>query len=228
RIGAGRAATLDVPEVGGTKTIDVTTIAISRTMNGRKALPRMVGEGERDNNHFAQDRLGRFDGGCHPAAKIKYDASVENDARLDRGVGRPLVDPNRPHGAVTVGGGAPSLALVRMPTLRFCPAGLEATGNAAGERRSPSGSWGTGRARKAPDQPPGRRRPPKLIPGHSAAERLCGGPARRAAFGRPGPGWPRDIGKRLARTGSAPGARTCGRPSPAGCVSRAGCACARG
>src|SRR5437667_854885 len=148
RIGAGRAATLNVPEVGGTKTIDVTTIAISRTTNGRNALPRMVGEGERDNNHFAQDRLGRFDGGCHPAAKIKYDASVENDARLDRGVGRPLVDPNRPHGAVTVGGGAPSLALVRMPTLRFCPAGLEATGNAAGERRSPSRSWGTGQARK--------------------------------------------------------------------------------
>jgi len=80
--------------------------------------------------------------------KAKYDASVENDARLDRGVGRPLVDPNRPHGAVTVGGGAPSLALVRMPTLRFCPAGLEATGIAAGERRSPSRSWGTGQARK--------------------------------------------------------------------------------
>src|SRR5207244_2699048 len=34
-----------------------------------------------------------------------------------------------------------------MPTLRFCPAGLEATGNAAGERRSPSRSWGTGQAR---------------------------------------------------------------------------------
>src|SRR5216117_1538770 len=39
RIGAGRAATLNVPEVGGTKTIDVTTIAISRTTNGRNALP---------------------------------------------------------------------------------------------------------------------------------------------------------------------------------------------
>src|SRR5437667_518048 len=52
RIGAGRAATLDVPEVGGTKTIDATTIAISRTTNGRNALPRMVGEGERDNNHL--------------------------------------------------------------------------------------------------------------------------------------------------------------------------------
>src|SRR2546428_5167863 len=76
--------------------------------------------------------------------KAKYDAPVENGARLDRGVGRPLVDPNRPHGAVTVGGGAPSLALVRMPTLRPCPAGLEATGNAAGERRLPPPSWGEG------------------------------------------------------------------------------------
>src|SRR5439155_24826626 len=73
---------------------------------------------------------------------------VVNAARLDRGARRPLVDPNRPHGAVTVGSGAPSLALVRMPTFRFCPAGLEATGNAAGERRSPSRSWGTGQARK--------------------------------------------------------------------------------
>src|SRR6266571_7102042 len=79
---------------------------------------------------------------------LLYDAPVENAARLDRGVGRPLVDPNRPHGAVTVGGGAPSLALVRMPTLRFCPAGLEAAGNAAGERWSLSRPWGTGQARK--------------------------------------------------------------------------------
>src|SRR5205823_15031482 len=82
------------------------------------------------------------------ARRVKEGAIVENDARLDRRAGRPLVDPNRPHGAVTVGSGAPSLALVRMPTLRFCPAGLEATGNAAGERRSPSRSWGTGQARK--------------------------------------------------------------------------------
>src|SRR3989454_12858189 len=81
--------------------------------------------------------------------KAKYDAPVENGARLDRGVGRPLVDPNRPHGAVTIGGGAPSLALVRMPTLRLCPAGLEATWIAAGERRSPSRSWGTGQALKS-------------------------------------------------------------------------------
>src|SRR2546422_10969659 len=80
--------------------------------------------------------------------KAKYDAPVENGARLDRGVGRPLVDPNRPHGAVTVGSGAPSLALVRMPTLRFCPAGLEATGNAAGERRAPCCAGGTGQARE--------------------------------------------------------------------------------
>src|SRR2546422_9109103 len=91
--------------------------------------------------------------------KAKYDAPVENGARLDRGVGRPLIDPNRPHGAVTVGGGAPSLALVRMPTLRPCPAGLEATGNAAGERRVPPPPWGTGRARKGGGPPPGDNTP---------------------------------------------------------------------
>src|SRR2546422_11290638 len=38
--------------MGGTKTIDAATIAISRTTNGLNALPRMVGEGERDNNHL--------------------------------------------------------------------------------------------------------------------------------------------------------------------------------
>src|SRR5437870_13848268 len=51
-IGAERAATLSVQEVGGAKTIDAATIAISRTTNGLNALPRMVGEGERDNNHL--------------------------------------------------------------------------------------------------------------------------------------------------------------------------------
>src|SRR2546430_15128206 len=85
--------------------------------------------------------------------KAKYDAPVENGARLDRGVGRPLVDPNRPHGAVTVGGGAPSLALVRMPTLRPCPAGLEATGNAAGERRVPPPPGGRGEGREGGGPP---------------------------------------------------------------------------
>src|SRR5947199_9093303 len=91
RIGAGRAATLNVPEVGGTKTIDVTTIAISRTTNGRNALPRMAGEGESDNNHFANRRRGRFDGDCHPAAQIKYDVSAENDVRFYRAVRLSLV-----------------------------------------------------------------------------------------------------------------------------------------
>src|SRR2546430_10879611 len=96
--------------------------------------------------------------------KAKYDAPVENGARLDRGVARPLIDPNRPHGAVTVGGGAPSLALVRMPTLRPCPAALEATGNAAGERRVPPPPRGQPggpepRAPPRPPPPPHRARP---------------------------------------------------------------------
>src|SRR3989475_11915183 len=106
--------------------------------------------------------------------KAKYDAPVENGARLDRGVGRPLVDPNRPHGAVTIGGGAPSLALVRKPTLRFCPAGLEATGIAAGERRSPSRSWGTGQARKRAAS--------------SRTTNARGGPGPRSNPGHPPPG----------------------------------------
>src|SRR2546427_6376662 len=105
--------------------------------------------------------------------KAKYDAPVENGARLDRGVGRPLVDPNRPHGAVTVGGGAPSLALVRMPTLRPCPAGLEATGNAAGERRFPPPSWGTGQGREWGASPRATKPPggggPRERPGPPAA-----------------------------------------------------------
>src|SRR3989454_9808953 len=100
--------------------------------------------------------------------KAKYDAPVENGARLDRGVGRPLIDPNRPHGAVTVGGGAPSLALVRMPTLRPCPAGLEATGNAAGERRVPPPSWGTGPATEGAASP------------RATHARGGGGPTKRA------------------------------------------------
>src|SRR2546422_3115523 len=110
--------------------------------------------------------------------KAKYDAPVENGARLDRGVGRPLVDPNRPHGAVTVGGGAPSLALVRMPTLRPCPAGLEATGNAAGERRLPPPSRGEGRARAG--RAPTRAPPP----------RAGGGAPDRSGQPRPGSGVP--------------------------------------
>src|SRR5207247_9110699 len=44
---------------------------------------------------------------------------VGNAARLDRGAGRPLVDPTRPQGAGTVQSGAPTLALARTPTVRF-------------------------------------------------------------------------------------------------------------
>src|SRR3989442_512323 len=73
---------------------------------------------------------------------------VATAARQDGVVGRLLVDPNGPPGAVTTGGRSPCLALVGTPTLRCCPAGLEATGIAAGERRPPSRSWGTGQARK--------------------------------------------------------------------------------
>src|SRR3989441_13258117 len=153
--GAGLAAAArgtedDVPaafEGDHTARADATTITTNRNASDLNPLLSPTGRGL--DHHRLIVLLGHRD-----PRRIKYSAPVENGARLDRGVGRPLVDPNRPHGAVTVGGGAPSLALVRMPTLRPCPAGLEATGNAAGERRVPPPSGGTGAGRGGEGPPP--------------------------------------------------------------------------